>query len=234
MTYDPLHKSSKFKDYFAPSLILLSGIIVSAFIFWSNNAPEKITAGSILPIDSNTERAKISISSGNPILGNPNAKITIIEFADFQCGYCKLFSDQVLPQIIDKYIKTGKAKFISKDFAIKGENSMSAAIAANCANEQNKFIEYHNGLYGLQEKENGFSRDNIMMIAQNLNLNIFKFNSCLGNGDIRKEVEQNTKEGKLAGVTGTPTIFINGIKISGAQGFSVYETIIEQELKSAR
>lgn len=231
--YDPKHNFSKFKDYFIPSLILLSGTMVSAFIFWSNNAPEKITAGSILPMGSNTERAKISVSSDNPSLGSPKAQITIIEFTDFQCGYCKLFAEQVLPKIIDKYIKTEKAKFIFKDFAIKGENSVSAAIAANCANEQNKFLEYHDNLYGLQEKENGFSKDNIMAIAQNLNLNIYKFNSCLGNGNIRREVEQSTKEGKLAGVTGTPTVFINGIKISGAQEFSVYETIIEQELKSA-
>lgn len=232
--YDPKHNFSKFKDYFVPSLILLSGIMVSAFIFWSNNAPEKIIVGSILPINSDTERAKINIFPGDPILGDPKTQITIVEFTDFQCGYCKLFAEQILPKIIDKYIKTGKAKFISKDFTIKGEGSVSAAIAANCANEQGKFIAYHNNLYSLQGKKGGFSKDNIMAIAQDLNLNIYKFNSCLGNGNIRKDVDQDTKEGKLAGVTGTPTVFINGIKISGAQGFSVYETIIEQELRSAR
>lgn len=232
--YDPLHKFSRFKDYFIPALILLSGLFVSGTIFWKNNATEKTIPGTILPINTSQERADIKINSSDPIIGNPKASITFVEFYDFQCGYCKLFAQQTLPKIIEKYIKTGKVKIIFKDLINQGENSVQAAAAANCAYQQNKFLDYHNELFALGDSSKPLTRENILNTAKKLNLNVFKFNSCLANITAREDIEQDTKEGKLAGATGTPTIFINGIKIVGAQSFSVYETIIEQELKTAR
>lgn len=232
--FDPKHNFSKFKDYFIPALILLSGIFLSGTIFWKNNAPEKTLPGTILPINTSNERISIKIDSSDPILGDPKAAVTIVEFYDFQCGYCKLFAQQSLPRIINNYIKTGKAKIVFKDFILKGEDSKSAAVAANCAFEQNKFIDYHDELFALSDFNEPLSKENILAIAQKLNINIFKFNNCLANTSNRESVDQDTKEGKLAGATGTPTIFINGIKVSGAQNFSVYDTIIKQELKTAR
>lgn len=231
--FDPKHNFSRFKDYFIPALILLSGLFVSGTIFWKNNATEKTIPGTILPINTSQERADIKINSSDPIIGNPKASITFVEFYDFQCGYCKLFAQQTLPKIIEKYIKTGKVKIVFKDLINQGEDSVQAAVSANCAFEQNKFIDYHNEIFALGDFSKIPTKEELLNIAQKLNLNVFKFNSCLSNTTTREDIEQDTKEGKLAGATGTPTIFINGIKIVGAQNFSIYETVIEQELRGA-
>lgn len=228
--YDPRHHISKFKDYFFPAAILLTGIIISIAIFWNKNVVKKSVPSAILPIDiTGKERIEIKTSSNDPVIGNPKAPLTIVEFYDFQCGYCKIFAQETLPEIIDKYVKTGKVKVIFKDFAILGEDSKSAAIAANCAYEQNKFLEFHDGLYSLKDTNKTFSSENIFSLAQKLNLNIVKFNDCIGLSKNKDSVEQDTKQGKLSGVTGTPTIFINGLKISGAQSFPILASIIDQE-----
>lgn len=235
MTYDPIHNKSKFKDYIFPGAILLMGVMISVSIFLDKNgALEKSSPSAILPIDTNAnERANITIESSDPVLGNPQAPVTLIEFFDFQCGYCKIFAEQTLPKIISEYVKAGKAKIIFKDFAILGDDSKSAAIAANCASEQNKYLEYHDKLYRLKDDNAFFDSDNLLAVANELKLNIFKFNECLGLEKISTQVEEDTKEGKLAGVRGTPTIFINGLKVPGAQSFSYYKSIIDQELKNS-
>lgn len=232
MIYDPRNKISKLKDYFFPITILLIGIIISATIFWDKNSAEKIIPSAILPLDiSQNERIEIKINASDPMIGNPKAPVTLIEFYDFQCGYCKIFAKQTLPKIIDEFVKSGKARIIFKDFAVLGEDSKAAAIAANCAAEQNKFLEYHDSLYSLSDQQKIFSSENILMLAKNMNLNLFKFNDCIGLKKNLTQVEQDTKEGKLAGVKGTPTFFINGLKFDGAQNFSLISSIINQELK---
>lgn len=229
--YDPRHNISKFRDYLFPAVILITGTMISVAIFWNKNTVEKSMPSAILPIDiSDKERVDIKINSGDPIIGNPKAPITIVEFYDFQCGYCKLFAQETLPKLIDGYVKSEKAKIIFKDFAILGEDSKSAAVAANCAYEQNKFLEFHDGLYSLKDENKTFSRENLFYLAQKLNLNVIKFNDCIGLSKNNDHVEQNTKQGKLSGVTGTPTIFVDGLKISGAQSFTMLSSIIDQEL----
>lgn len=233
MIYDPIHNKSKLKDYFIPALILFFGLAVSTLIFWSKNASTKIAPSAILPLDTSLERANIIINPNDPIIGNPMSAVTIVEFYDYQCGFCKVFAEQILPKITDKYIKTGKAKIVFKDLVGNlGSDSKTAAVAANCAFEQNKFLEYHDDLFAFQDKGRIFSQENILNLAQKLNLDIFKFNECVGLEKNKKDVEEDTKEGKLAGSRGTPTIFINGIKVAGVQSFLVYQEIIEEELKS--
>lgn len=235
MVYDPRNKTSKFKDYFLPGAILLGGILISIGIFANKNGLlEKSAPGAILPINTiGTERVDINIKNNDPTLGNPTAKVVLVEFFDFQCGYCKAFSQQSLPKIINDYVKSGKVKIIFKDFAVLGEDSVSTAVAANCANEQNKFLEYHDRLYGLKNKNESFTEENLLAIATQLNLNVFKFNECIGLGKNVVSVDDDTRDGKLSGVKGTPTIFINGLKISGAQNYYYYKTIIDAELKNS-
>lgn len=229
--YDPRHTTSKFKDYFFPTAILLAGIAISVAIFWNKSAVEKSVPNAILPIDvSGKERVEVKTSPNDPILGNPEAPVTIVEFYDFQCGYCKLFAQETLPKLIDKYVKSGKVKLVFKDFATISEDSKSAAMAANCAYKQNKFLEFHDGLYSLKDENKSLSKENLFSLAQRLDLNIIKFNDCIGLSKNKDIVEQNTKQGKLSGVTGTPTLFINGLKIVGAQSFSILSSIIDREL----
>lgn len=232
--YDPIHNKSTVKDLIFPGAILLVGILISVGIFLDKNGTlEKSSPSAILPIDTGAnERVNITINSNDPILGNPQAPVTLVEFFDFQCGYCKSFAEQTLPKIIDSYIKTGEVKVVFKDFAILGDDSKSAAIAANCANEQTKYLEYHDKLYKLKDDDAFFTNENLLAIANELKLNIFKFNDCMGLNKNKTAIEEDAKEGKLAGVRGTPTIFINGLKVPGAQSFSYYKSIIDQELKN--
>lgn len=236
MVYDPINNKSTIKDLIFPGAILLVGILISVGIFLDKNGTlEKSSPSAILPIDTGAnERVNITVNSNDPILGNPQAPVTLVEFFDFQCGYCKSFAEQTLPKIIDSYIKTGKVKIVFKDFAILGDDSKSAAIAANCAYEQNKYLEYHDKLYKLKGEDAFFTNENLLAIANELKLNIFKFNDCTGLNKNKTAIEEDAKEGKLAGVRGTPTLFINGLKVPGAQSFSYYKSIIDQELKNNR
>lgn len=104
--------------------------------------------------DTPTPAAKVDVQVGDfPVMGNPNAKVTYIEFADFQCPFCKQFFTQTEQQIINDYVKTGKVKFVFRNFAFLGADSNTSAEGAYCANDQGKFWDYHNFLYSHQAAE---------------------------------------------------------------------------------
>jgi protein-disulfide isomerase len=172
----------------------------------------------------------VALADDDPVKGDPNAPITIIEFSDFQCPFCGKFYRETLPQIKEKYIDTGKVKLIYRDFPLSfHENAQSAAEAAECANEQGKFWEYHDLLF---EKQQDLSVENYKQWAEELGLDMEQFNECLDSGKYADEVTNDFSDGQAAGVTGTPAFFINGKKVSGAQPFSVFEQIIEEELSN--
>lgn len=178
--------------------------------------------------------AKVEVTQDDdPYLGSSDAPVVMIEFSDFQCSFCSRFFSNVLPEIKEKYIETGKVKLVYRDFAFLSQESNWAAEAANCARDQEKFWEYHDYLFGNQSREEGeaFSKENLKEFAKNLGLNESEFNSCLDSGKYVQEVKDDTLAGQAAGVSGTPTVFINGQKVVGAQPASVFISIIEAELK---
>ena len=217
-----------------PSSIILAGVIIAGAVIYSRVPPApgvgeaRPDAGRPL---SNEDALKIQ--KDDFVLGNPSAKVVLIEYGDFQCPFCGRFFQTVEKQITETYIKTGKAAFIWRDFAFLGEESFRAAEAARCAGEQGKFWDYHDHLFNNQKGENerAFSNQNLKRFAKELKLDEAKFNSCLDSGKYRNVVEDQSEEGRLLGVSGTPTTFVNGNAINGAQPFSVFEKIIEEELE---
>jgi protein-disulfide isomerase len=169
---------------------------------------------------------------GAPRLGDANAKVTIVEFADFQCPFCGRFQQSVYPQIKSEYIDTGKATLVYQDFAFLGEESTVAAEAAKCAGDQGKFWEYHDYLYQHQDGENqgAFSIANLKKFAAALKLNKSKFDSCLDSEKYAKAVADQTAFGSSLQITGTPTTFVNGYRSTGSQPFAAFETKIKKEL----
>lgn len=161
--------------------------------------------------------------------GDPTAPVTIIEFSDFQCPFCRRAFDQVLPQIVHDYIDTGKATLVYKHTAFLGLESSWAAIAAECAADQNRFWDFHNLLFSRQNGENqgAFNKDKLLGFAQELKLDLAKFEPCLNNEETLARVQADAQEGRQAGVTGTPTFFINGQKIAGARPYDQFQAIIE-------
>lgn len=176
---------------------------------------------------------KVNVGTGDfPPLGNKDAKVTIVEFADFQCPFCeKLYSD-ALASIKKDYVDTGKAKLYYRNWAFLGQESVWAAEASECANEQGKFWEFHDYLFNHQGGENqgAFSKENLKGFAASLGLDTQQFSSCLDSDKYKNAVEKDLSDGKAAGVSGTPATFINGNVLVGAQPYSAFKDLIDKEL----
>ncbi len=138
----------------------------------------------------------------------------------------------MLQQLAPKYIATGKVKVIYKNFPVIGPESITAAQAALCASDQNKFWEYGNYLFAHQQSENSgaFTADHLKQFAADLGLNQSEFNSCLDSGKYANAVNHDYAEGQQRGVQATPTFFINGTKYEGALPADQLSTIIDAQL----
>jgi protein-disulfide isomerase len=170
-------------------------------------------------------RAQISVA-GEPSKGSETAPVTIVKFEDFHCPFCK----QVQPtfnELLTRY--NGKVGLVHKDLPLESlhPQARQAAEAARCAYEQGKFWEYHDKLYATSPKA---SADDLKSYAKEVGLNVDSFDRCFANGKYKAVVQQDLNEGVQLGLTGTPTIFINGREISGNQPLEAFEAIIDEEL----
>ena len=186
------------------------------------------------------EPVKISMDD-DPIIGNTDAPITIVEFSDFQCPFCARFHTQTLPSIIEEYIEQGKVKLVFRDFPIQSihPNALPASVAAECANDQDKFKEMHDALF---EKQNEWNRletaDALSMFSQyasEMQLNQELFDSCLTSGKHISEIKKDMDDGRNYGVSGTPGFFVGNdqigyVELKGAQPFDSFKKIIDAQL----
>ena len=176
---------------------------------------------------------KITLKPNTPYLGSSNAKVTVVEYADYECPFCEQFFKTVFSDLKTKYIDTGKIKFVYQDFAFLGPDSNTAAEASHCAADQNKFWQYHDYLFSNQGPEGSgwATADHQKQFASTLGLNTSQFNSCLDGGKYKQEVLDETAAGRSYGVSGTPTVFINGTPIVGAEPAANFEQAIDAALK---
>lgn len=185
-----------------------------------------------------TPGAKVNVAVGGlPILGNKNAKVTIIEFADFRCPFCEQFFTNTEPQILKDYVDTGKVKFAFRNFAFLGDPSVVAANASECANDQGKFWDFYNYLYKNQPAETDtsmYNTDTLTQAAVSLGMDDSKFRNCLDNKTDAAKATKDMTDGQAAGVSGTPTFFVNGVSLVGAQPYSAFKALIDQELAKAK
>jgi protein-disulfide isomerase len=180
-------------------------------------------------------------SDDDPFLGPADAPVTIIEFSDFQCPFCLRFWNETLPQIKEEY--QGKVRFVYRDFPLVSihEWAQKAAEAAECADDQKMFWEYHDLIFGnqdaLSEQLNAEGLDEVQATfksyAADLGLDAAAFDDCLDSGKYTSEVQKDVQDGQSYGVTGTPAFFINGQLVSGAQPFANFETVIDAALEEA-
>ncbi len=160
------------------------------------------------------------------VKGNRKASVTIVEFSDFQCPYCKK-AEATLKHLLAKY--NGRVKLAYRDFPLRAlhPQAQMAAEAARCAGEQGKFWEFHDALYADQSK---LDEPGLAEHARSLGLDEKSFQSCLEAGKFKAQIEQDVQEGSKAGVAGTPSFFINGTFVNGAQPEAEFEKIIDAEL----
>ncbi|HVT01531.1 MAG TPA: DsbA family protein [Patescibacteria group bacterium] len=169
-----------------------------------------------------------------PAKGNKNAKVTIVEFADFRCPFCERYFTDTESQIMKDYVDTGKVKYEFRNYQFLGDASVVAGNAAECANEQGKFWDYHEWLYKNQPDESDtsmYNTDGLAKGAEEIGLDVTKFRDCLDSKKYASNLDKDLNEGKSIGVTGTPTFYINGRQLVGAQPYLAFKTIIDEELK---
>ena len=191
-----------------------------------------------------TEQPKlpVKISADNdPVIGNPDAPITIIEFSDFQCPFCARFHVQTLPLIFEEYIEQGKVKLVFRDFPIQSihPNALPASVAAECANEQGKFKEMHDMLFDKQsewsKQETAIALSMFSQYANEIQLDEETFDFCLTNGKHIDEIRKDLDDGREYGVSGTPGFFVGNdqigyVELKGAQPFDSFKKIIDAQL----
>ena len=174
------------------------------------------------------------VTADDPYQGNANAKLTVVEFGDYQCPFCGRFFSDTEPQLKKDYIDTGKIKFVFKNLAFLGKESIDAANAALCAKEQNKFWEYHDKIYSNQKGENqgAFSIDNLKKFAADLGLNTTQFNGCLDAQKYSAQVQADVAEANRLGFNSTPSTAVGDTPVIGAQPYASFKTIIDQKLSA--
>ena len=180
------------------------------------------------------------VLNGSPILGDPNAPITLVAFGDYQCHYCNVFFQSIEEDIIKNYVETGKVKMIFKDYNIIGPDSINASHGAHCANEQELFWEYHDILYSNWTGENNgwASSSNLRIFADEINVNVDKWTECMNEKTHSKRIIDSNNDAKSLQLTGTPAFFIinsNGevSKLFGAQPFEIFEKVFDKELENS-
>ena len=178
------------------------------------------------------------LENGSPILGNPNAPITLIEFGDYQCHFCNVFFHSTEDDILKNYVETGKVRMIFKDYNIIGPDSITASHGAQCADDQGLFWEYHDILYSNWTGENNgwASSENLLKFAKEINLDIDEWSECMINTPHSQTILASNNDAKDLGITGTPAFFVIGpdgkvTKLFGAQPYEVFQKTFEIELK---
>ena len=223
-------------------LFIVGGVVLIVLgIVALNYFTNKSKASSLPAIVQITPKARPETDRNN--MGDPNAKVKIVEYSDFQCPYCKEFADNTLQSIIDAYVTTGKVyytsrsmgNFVSQNIGGTGTESRDAAEASYCAADQGKYWEFSEAAFANWQGEEvgSFSPARLKAIAEMLGLDMNKFNSCVSANTYQKQVDQDFADGRAAGVTGTPSFVINGKLVTGALPFSQFQTEIEAALQSA-
>ena len=204
------------KYYFLIPIIIgiIAGLVVVMSTTENNNS-------NILTISKLSE-------NGSPIMGDPNAPITILEWGDYQCTFCYKFHQNTLNVINDEFIETGKVKVIFKDFPLNGPDSKLAAEASYCAHDQDKYWEYHDEIYKnwAGERTGWITREALTKFAESINLNTVEFNKCLDENKYKNKINSIYEFGNEIGIDATPSFLVFNderiIKIRGNQPLEVF------------
>lgn len=182
------------------------------------------------------ERTQVS----GRVEGSPTAPVRIIEFADFQCPFCRDFAEEIEPTLLDEYIETGKASLEYQYFAFIGPESTGAAAAAECASDQGRFWDYHDILYLRQGDENrgAFSSGNLKDFARELqavfgDFDLDEFDQCVDSDRHKAEVESMRADAAALGISSTPSFLINGVPFSNSSDVQTFRTALDAALAAA-
>jgi len=203
------------KIFFGGLFIIAAIVVVGALFIFSGNNQKPASKDSL-------------IGNNSQILGAKDAKVTIVEFSDFQCSACGA-AYPIVKQILNSYTKN-QVRFVFRNFPLTSvhQYSLGAAMAAEAAGEQGKYWEYYGLLY---ENQQSLDRDSLISYAVRLNLDINKFKKDMDSKSNKDIVMNDVSDGEKLGINATPTFFINGTKHEGVLTFDQFKTIVDAELK---
>ena len=221
------------------AFVVIVIIVIVSFASYQSNLLEMHDRDRYMEnIIASQQSSLVNLENGSPPLGSESAPITIVEFGDYQCEACYHWFHNTRSTLIDNYIETEKAKLVFIDMPFLGRDSITAAHASYCAEDQGKYWEYHTMLYNFQDgpPDSGWAdRDRLNSFAFSLDMNMDEFNDCMNYSKYAKRVQANYDEAVKNGVQGTPTFIIisqDGTteKFAGPQPYSVFAAIIEPML----
>ena len=179
------------------------------------------------------EIKKEIVSEAAFVKGNENASVTVVEFSDYQCPFCKRHFDQTADQLMKEYVDTGKVRYMFRDLPLSFHaNAHVAAEAARCAGDQDQYEAYHDKLFENQTVWAEVSDPATIFsgYATELGMNAGTFSSCFSSGEHKAAVDEDLALARKAGASGTPTFFVNGKRLVGAQPFAAFKTMVDAEL----
>jgi len=230
-------------NFLLPASILIAGVLIAGSVVYSvgkkslNQVPQPTVGNNPPAVASADLTEALKIGGRDVILGDSKAPVTFIEYGDYQCPFCGRVFTQVEPQLREEYIKTGKVKMVFRNFQFLGEESTNVAAAAECATDQGKFWAYHDEIYKAEVADNKENNGNLnralfLKLANNVGLDSNAFTSCLDSNKYVAQIKKDTATAGQIGVNSTPTNYINGQEVKGAQPYSVFKAAIEAALAS--
>lgn len=218
-----------------PASIIIAGLLISGTIFLTREGSPLAKNKDIKKNDTGNIESAVKVNSNDHILGNKNAEVTVIEYSDFQCPFCRLFWKNTYSQLKKEYIDTGKIQFVYRHFPLDIHPlAVPSAKGVECAAEQGKFWEFHDKFFQEQEKLGQgtvqYTVADIKKWAGQIGLKN-AFNQCLDSDKYSERVNSDLNTGREAQISGTPTFFVNGVPLIGAQPFSAFKTAIDSALE---
>ncbi len=216
-------------------LLILGGLIgCSSPVPTPTNTPVPPAETATLQPDTTPEATKEPLVplDDDPVLGSPDAPVTMIEYSEYLCSFCRAFALETFPLIKEQYIDTGQVKLIFRDFPVHGEGSVAMAMVAECAADQDKFWEMNKTLYDRVEEWAASEEllQTLIGYADELSMDTDVFSSCLQEGTTIDRIREDYEIAVQEGVNATPTFFVNGTLVRGAVPFEDFQTVIEDEL----
>ena len=236
-THETHHRAHE-RDYTLPGSILIAALLISGSIIYLVGAQNR-GGGAPSPQGGDTTKvapAKLmELSSRDVILGDPKAPVTLIEYGDYQCPFCGRFFSGPEQDIRDEYIKSGKVRMVFRNLAFLGPESIAAAQATECAKDQGKFWAYHDALFTAeindgQEGNGNLTQTLFLKFAKDVGMDVATFTSCVDSKKYTAQITADNASAHAFGIDSTPTSFMNGEEIKGAQPFSAFKELIDAAL----
>ena len=209
-----------------PTYALIAGVVVVAVVV--------VALIVVLDQGSDSSQTGSDAVALEKSYGADDAPVVVVEYADFQCPYCKQFAEGAEQQLKEDYADQGKVRFVFRHLAFIGDESTWAAEASECANEQDRFWDYHDKLFEDQAGENqgAFSRNNLKRFAAELGLDSEQFDECLDSGKYESQVRDELSDAQRRRINSTPTILVDGQLIQNGTDYQVLQAAVEAALSS--